>query len=68
MSRCRNRWQGEEPTPYEIFDSAALYFVKMSGEQFLEAWNSGPFHDPDPDLHPGVIEVASIAPRELLTR
>ncbi len=53
----------EDVTPeqaYSVFDSAARHFLKMSGEDFLVAWKSGAF--PDPDSTPGVLEVASLAP------
>ena len=52
----------------DVFDSAARYFVKMSGDEFALSWNAGRFHDPDPDCHPGVVEVASLAPNGILTR
>ncbi len=59
---------GENPDLRDVFDSAAHYFVKMSGDEFALAWNAGRFHDPDPDCHPGVVEVASLAPFGILTR
>lgn len=57
-----------EQEAYEVFDSTARYFVGMSAEEFIEAWNAGRFHDPDPDNHPGVIEIASVAPNGVLLR
>jgi hypothetical protein len=43
-----------------IFDEAAKYFLGMSGTEFLEAWSSGRFENPD--TMPGVMEVASLIP------
>ena len=43
-------------------DSAARYFLMMSGEEFVDRWYGGFFHDPD--AVPGVMEVASLLPRE----
>ena len=59
---------GDNPDLRDAFDSAARYFVKMSGDEFVLAWSAGRFHDPDPDCHPGVMEAASLAPNGTLTR
>ena len=41
---------------WEIFDQAAQYYLKMSGRDFLDRWDSGQFGDPDdqPDIMPVV--------------
>jgi hypothetical protein len=43
-----------------IVDSAAWYFLKMSGDEFVRKWQAGEF--PDPDSIPGVMEVLSLLP------
>lgn len=43
-----------------VFDSAAQYFLNMSGEEFLRKWQGNEF--PDPDSVPGVMEVFSLSP------
>jgi hypothetical protein len=45
---------------YRVFDSAAQYFLQMSGEDFVAAWKAGAFKNADET--PGVLEVASLAP------
>jgi len=43
-----------------VLDSAARYFLGLSGEEFMEKWQSGYYADPD--SIPGVMEVASLIP------
>jgi hypothetical protein len=44
---------------FEVFDKASRMLLKISGNEFIEKWNSGYF-EPDPDDQPGVMEVASL--------
>lgn len=46
---------------WSIFDAAARQHLRMSGEEFLKAWDSGAF-EPDPDAHRGVMDVAILLP------
>lgn len=41
-----------------IFDEAAQFYLHMSGDEFLAAWDSGRFRD-DPDL-PRVMDVVML--------
>jgi hypothetical protein len=43
-----------------VVDSAAQYFLKISGEEFVRRLNNGEY--PDPDSEPGVMEVLSLLP------
>jgi len=43
-----------------IVDSAAQYFLGMSGEEFVRKWDMGEFGQPDEI--PGVLEVLSLLP------
>lgn len=43
----------------EIFDSAAQYYLKMSGEEFLKRWEAGKFEELD---QPDVMHVAVLMP------
>ncbi|HXA52716.1 MAG TPA: hypothetical protein VNV86_20510 [Candidatus Acidoferrum sp.] len=43
-----------------IVDSAAQYFLHMSGEEFVRRWDAGEFAQPDEI--PGVLEVLSLLP------
>jgi hypothetical protein len=50
-------------TPEEakaLFDRRARYYLHMSGEEFLRAWDAGEFDD-DPD-RPEVIRVVMLLP------
>lgn len=52
-----------EATPeegYEILDRQARRYLKMSGEEFLEKWDSGYFADKQDE--PGVTRVAVLIP------
>ncbi len=51
---------------FEAFDSLALHYLRISGLDFMKMWNSGAF-DGDPDMRPGVMEVASLIPTGLDT-
>lgn len=42
----------------EIFDRAARFYLDMSGEEFLAAWDAGTFRD-DPDQL-GVMDVVML--------
>jgi hypothetical protein len=46
---------------WSIFDAAARQYLGMSGDEFLEAWDSGAF-GPDPDSTRGVMDVAILLP------
>jgi hypothetical protein len=45
---------------WERFDQAAQFYLHMSGEAFLKAWDAGEFDD-DPD-RPEVMRVALLRP------
>lgn len=52
-----------EATPeegYEILDEQARRYLNMSGEEFLEKWDSGYFADKQDE--PGVMHVAFLIP------
>ena len=42
------------------FDRAARYYLDVSGEEFLERWESGYYEDPDSE--PGVMIVVMLLP------
>ena len=42
-----------------MLDKQARLYLNMSGEEFLEAWDSGAFPDPD---GPGIMHVATLSP------
>ena len=42
------------------FDRAARYYLDVSGEEFLEHWESGYYEDPDGE--PGVMSVVMLLP------
>jgi hypothetical protein len=44
-----------------VFDRAARQLLEMSGEEFIQKWNSGYFGT-DPDATPFVMEVAALMP------
>jgi hypothetical protein len=46
---------------WSIFDAAARRYLRMSGDEFLKAWDAGAF-EPDPDSHRGVMDVAILLP------
>jgi len=43
-----------------LFDKAARFYLNISGEQFIERWESG-YYDKDPD-DPNVVEVTMLLP------
>jgi len=43
-----------------LFDRAARYYLDVSGEEFLELWESGYYEDPDSE--PGVMSVVMLLP------
>lgn len=43
-----------------LFDNAARFYLGISGEDFIERWDSG-YYDEDPD-HPDVVDVAMLLP------
>lgn len=45
---------------WEIFDEAARYYLQMSGQEFITAWEAGKFDD-DPD-RPAVALVGMLRP------
>jgi hypothetical protein len=63
MATVRNR-RDDEPHElsreegWALLDAAAHRHLGMTADDFIRAWDSGVFHDPDPDLHPGVMRVA----------
>ena len=54
--------QISEERSFQIFDSAAQYFLKIPGSQFLSEWKSGNLSNSD---EPGIFEVASLIPSSL---
>ncbi len=44
----------------EAFDKAALYYLDISGDEFIRRWNEGYYND-DPD-DPDVVEVIMMLP------
>jgi hypothetical protein len=42
-----------------LFDRAARFYLRMSGEELLTAWHGGKFQDPD---RPEVMAVAVLLP------
>lgn len=47
---------------WAMLEAEARHQLGLSAEEFIRAWDTGVFHDPDPDLHPGVIRVAMLLP------
>ena len=45
---------------WETFDEAAHYYLQISGQEFIEAWEAGQFDD-DPDRS-AVVLVAMLRP------
>jgi hypothetical protein len=45
---------------WELFDRAARHYLGISGEEFVERWESGHYEDPDAD--PGVMSVVMLLP------
>ena len=45
---------------WDVFDRAARYYLGMSGEEFIDAWDAGRF-DADPD-RPALIRVSLLRP------
>lgn len=46
---------------WELFDRAARHYLEgLSGEEFLERWESGYYKDPDAE--PGVMSVVMLLP------
>ena len=43
-----------------LFDRAARYYLDLSGEEFLERWESGCYEEPDCD--PDVMSVVMLLP------
>ena len=43
-----------------MVDTAARRYLRMSGPEFVQAWNEGRW--PDPDAVPGVMRVAGLLP------
>ncbi len=44
---------------WELFDRAARYYLEISGDTFLERWDSGYYEDPD---QPEVMSVVMLLP------
>lgn len=51
----------DQAAAWSIFDAAARQYLRMSGDEFLKAWDSGAF-GPDPDSQRGVMDVAILLP------
>ena len=45
---------------WELFERAAGHYLGLSGEEFLERWESGYYKDPDAE--PGVMSVVMLLP------
>jgi hypothetical protein len=43
-----------------LFDNAARFYLGISGEEFVERWDSG-YYDEDPD-QPDVVDVVMLLP------
>ncbi|HUI56076.1 MAG TPA: hypothetical protein VLY04_13965 [Bryobacteraceae bacterium] len=54
--------QIDRDSAWSLFDAAARRYLRMSGEEFLKAWDANSFSDPDPDAHRGVMDVAILIP------
>ncbi len=44
---------------WELFDEAAQHYLGMSGEAFVQSWESGEFEDPD---QPEIMSVLMLLP------
>lgn len=44
-----------------LFDNAARFYLGISGDEFIERWNSGYYDDEDPE-HPDIVDVAMLLP------
>jgi hypothetical protein len=44
----------------ELFDRQAWRYLKMSGDEFIRAWDAGEFEDPDSS--PDVMRIAMLLP------
>ncbi len=52
-----NRKQG-----LKMVDSAARFYLKMSGKEFIRRWQAGEFGNPDDPYRPDVTAVATLLP------
>jgi hypothetical protein len=43
-----------------LFDNAARFYLGITGEEFIERWDSG-YYSEEPD-HPDVVDVAMLLP------
>ena len=43
-----------------LFDNAARFYLGISGDEFVERWDSG-YYDEDPD-RPDIVDVAMLLP------
>ena len=48
-----------EEQAWELFDKAARYYLDISGDEFLERWDSGYYEDPD---QPEIMSVVVLLP------
>lgn len=46
---------------WKVFDAAARRYLHISGDDFVRNWERHAY-DPDPDDHPGVMQVAVLLP------
>lgn len=51
----------DDQNAWSLFDAAARRYLRMSGEEFLKAWDEGKF-GPNPDQQRGVMDVAILIP------
>lgn len=49
----------DDAQSWELFDNAARHYLDISGEEFLERWDSGYYKDPD---QPEVMSVIMLLP------
>jgi len=49
----------DDAQSWELFDNAAHHYLGISGEEFLDRWDSGYYEDPD---QPGLMSVIMLLP------
>lgn len=52
-------WGACDDQAQDLFHEAALYYLNMTGAEFIEAWDSGKVEDPE---RPEVVRVVMLLP------
>lgn len=65
MERAVSREDGHireltDEQSWELFDRASRHYLRISGKEFVDRWESGYYEDPDAE--PGVMSVVMLLP------